>query len=127
MNEQKPHINTEYHERRTLKTDLEKHPRIKKTAAYALGAFAVGGGLVGGTAALIEGHTRPDFSEETTTVTIMPGETLTDAIDHIKNIDGVDKNRALSHIDDLPGNEDLPPASELQPGTEVVIPVAVKD
>jgi hypothetical protein len=122
MNEQKPHINTEYHERRTLKTDLEKHPRIKKTTVGALAAVC----LVG-TAALIEGHTRPDFSEETTTVTIMPGETLTDAIDHIKDIDGVDKNRALSYIDDLPGNEDLPPASELQPGTEVVIPVAVKD
>lgn len=126
MDEQKPHINTEYHERRTLKTDLEKHPRIK-TVAYALGALAVGGSLVVGTAAMFEGHTRPDFSEETTTVTIMPGETLTDAIDHIKNIDGVDKNRALSYIDDLPGNEDLPPASELQPGTEVVIPVAVED
>lgn len=102
----------------------ETSPRVKRNRAVA---GAVGVSLaagVGAGIALNEALEEPEFSQETTTYTLEPGDGLWDAAEEIKGADAIDLRDAVHFIEVDPANTDVL-KDGLHPGEQLVIPVNV--
>jgi hypothetical protein len=83
--------------------------------SLATGAAAAG--------AAIGSATTPEFSEETTTYTVQPGDGLYDAAENIQG--SFDMRDAVDHIENLPQNA-VTLEDGLQPGETISIPVSTE-
>lgn len=95
--------------------------RNRGAAAAALTVAVTAGGL-----GAIAGNAMaaPDFSEETTTYTVEQGDGLYDAAHDILGSNTIDMRDAVEHISTDPANIDVL-KDGLQPGEQLVIPIAV--
>lgn len=103
----------------------QKQERSKKIGKKLLSGALSAGLLIGGGAVLHEALKAPEFSEETTTYTVQPGDGLYDAAEQIEGIGSIDTRDAVDHIATDPANIDVL-SDGLQAGESITIPVEVK-
>lgn len=101
----------------------KKSRNFAKTAAI-LTAVALPAGALGAVTA--NALKAPEFSEETTTYTVEPGDGLINVAQEIKGVETVRMNDTLDSIAGDPANIDVL-KDGLQPGEQIVIPVSVKN
>jgi len=111
------------HQKKQLR--VEKLDAIGRKAAKGVVASAIGVASIAGIAHVgSEALKKPEFTEETTTVTVEDGDGYHSIASHIRGVDSIDIRDAAEHIKADPANIDVL-KNGLEPGEVITIPVAV--
>ncbi len=98
--------------------------RVRRSRGAVAAALTVAV-AAGGVAVTHDALAAPEFSEETTTYTVQPGDGLYDAAEDILGSDSIDTRDAVDYISADPANIDVL-KDGLQPGEQIVIPISVE-
>ena len=105
-----------------------KQPNYARRRAIATGAGVViaSAATVGiaGAVAAADGPQAPEFSKETTTYTVQPGDGLYNVVESIPGINTVDEREAIDHVKADPANIDAL-KDGLQPGESIEVPLSI--
>jgi hypothetical protein len=75
---------------------------------------------------VVEAIKGPDYSHETTTYTVQPGDGWYNVADAVKGHETINTNVLIDHLKGDPANIDVVTRGELQPGETITIPISVK-
>lgn len=101
-------------------TSTQPNKLRKSTIVLGAGAALVASAAAG---AAIGNATAPEFSEETVTYTVQPGDGLYDAAENIQG--SFDMRDAVDYIEELPQNA-VTLEDGLQPGETISIPISTE-
>ncbi len=118
-NARETHIPVHHNEDAPDRSKSRMSPKAKVGAAVGIVAAVAAG------PAVVDHFNGPEFSEETTTYTVEPGDGLYDVAEAINGIDRIDVRDAVDHISSDPANI-AALKDGLQPGESIVIPTDVE-